>query len=77
MSHFIPFHCLIFRCCFSMNCRSVLAPMLARQNFHRFVSGCLSPFALLEPGCLSPSLRHVCIVKLVCTDCGRGCGLSS
>ena len=52
-----------------------VAPMLARRVKSTFVSGCLSPFAL-ESGCLSPSLRHVCSVVLVCTGGWWGSGLA-
>ena len=48
-----------------MNCRSVLAPMLARRVISQCcVSGCLSPFAL-ESGCMSPSLA-VCALLCWC-----------
>ena len=45
-------------------------------NSHVWVSGCLSPFALLETGCLSLSLSYLRPVLLVCTGIGCGPGIA-
>ena len=46
------------------------------DNFHVLVSGCLSPFALLETGCLSLFLSYVRPALLVCTGIGCGPGIA-
>ena len=46
------------------------------SDSHGLVSGCLSPFAWLETGCLSSSLSYVRSVMLVCTGCGRSMTMS-
>ena len=62
-------------CC--IECRSVLAPTLARRViFHGVVSGCFSPFVCLVSGCFSPFLSYECPVMVVCTGGGSGCGLA-
>ena len=43
---------------------------------HVSVSGCLSPFALLETGCLSLFLSYVRPALLGCTGIGRGPGIA-
>lgn len=45
-------------------------------NSHVLVSGCLSPFALLETGCLSLFLSYVRPALLVCTGVWCGLGLA-
>ena len=60
-------HCLLHE--LSVRVGSNASPA---RNFHQG----LSPFALLESGCLSPSLRYVGSGMLECTDGGCGCGLA-